>query len=222
MAMTPERTLWWRLIRATVGGAATTGFRMRVEGTDHLPDSGGALLVFNHVSVLDVIFVAIPVVDRGRSVTTMGLAEDFERPLLGSGIRRLGQIPVSRGAGDWAPLEQMAEVLRSGRLAAIAPEGTVGDGSQLQKGQKGAARIALLAGTPVLPVAVWGAQRRWDREGWRFDGPLRPIVGVVYGPPIDVQGDAKHRPDVQALTDRIMGSLEALVVRARRIAPGRD
>ena len=101
-------------------------------------------------------------------------------------------------------------------LAGIAPEGMVGVGAELLPGQKGAARIALMARAPVIPVGLWGTQRRCPKEGLRFALPVRPTVAVVYGRPIPAQGDPKRRPDVQALTDRIMGDIAALVAEARR------
>jgi 1-acyl-sn-glycerol-3-phosphate acyltransferase len=217
-----ERTVWWTLVRASVGAAATIGFDLRIEGAEHIPRRGGALLVFNHVSVLDIIVVGVPVVDAGRSIHTLGLAEDFQRPVLGWAFRRTEQVPLRRGLGDWEALHAVADLVVAGRLGAIAPEGTVGDGHALQEGQKGAARIALLAYAPIVPVGIWGTQRRWAREGIRLGGPLRPSAGVVFGEPIDAEGDPKHRPDVQALTDRIMAAIEELVTRARRLAPGAD
>lgn len=215
-----ERTIWWQIARVCVGGPATLGFRLRPLGTEHIPAAGGALLVFNHVSVLDTIMIGVPVVDRGRSLHTLGLSQDFERPGLGWWLRRLDQIPLRRGMGDWTALQAVADVVASGRLGVVAPEGTVGDGSELQPMQKGAARIALLAQAPVIPVGVWGTQRRRPQQGWRFAGPLRPTVSVAFGPALSVRGDPKHRPDVQGLTERIREALVAQVDLARRSAPG--
>ena len=213
-----EMDPWWVLARATVGTAARTLFRIRCTGVRNVPDRGGALLVFNHVSVLDAIFVGLPVTDRGRIVRFLGLSEDFERPAMGWAITKLRQIPVRRGMGDWAALEEIGGAVGEGWIGAIAPEGTVGDGTKLQRGHKGAARIALLARVPVVPVGVWGTQLRWPKEGLRLRAPLRPVVGVAYGPPIAPEGSARNRPDVQALTDRIMGEIAAQVDRARRLS----
>ena len=123
--------------------------------------------------------------------------------------------------GDWAALEEVAGALSGGSVCGIAPEGMVGDGTKLLPGNKGAARIALLAGTPVIPVGVWGSQRRWGKVGFSFDAPVRPNLAVAFGAPIAAEGNPKHRPDVQALTERIMHDIDALVGRAQRMAPGR-
>jgi 1-acyl-sn-glycerol-3-phosphate acyltransferase len=201
---------------------AAASFRIRISGSEHIPRSGGALLAYNHVSVLDAIFIGLPVTRRGRIVRCFALSEDFERPILGRALRGLGQIPIRRGAGVWGPLEQLADVVCDGWLAGIAPEGTVGTGHELLPIQKGAARIALLAGSPVIPVGLWGTQRRWPKAGFRMERPIRPNVGVSFGQPICAEGDAKSRPDVQALTDRIGAALCEQVEGARRMAPGPD
>lgn len=211
-----ERDVWWSIGRATLGVFAKMAFRLRVLGARNVPATGGALLAYNHISVIDAVFVALPVIDRGRIVHFFALTQDFERPILGWGLRRTGQIPIRRGFGDWEAIETSADVLKRGMLAGIAPEGMVGNSAELLPGQKGAARIALMAGAPVVPVGLWGTQRRWPKEGLRLTSPVRPTVAVVYGRPIPAEGDPKRRPDVQVLTDRIMGNIAALVADARR------
>lgn len=218
--MTREIDAWWTVAHATVGTLAGAAFRIRVSGSRNIPRSGGALMVYNHVSVLDAIFVGLPLLRVGRTVRCFALAEEFEKPLLGPALRSLDQIPIRRGAGAWEPLEEMAEVISGGGLAGIAPEGTVGTGEELQPIQKGAARIALLAGGPVLPIGLWGTQRRWPKAGLHYRAPVRPTVGVSIGRPFAVEGDPKSRPDVQALTDEIREALAAQVDIARRIAAG--
>lgn len=173
------------------------------------------------MSVIDAIFVGLPAVERGRIVRFFALSEEFERPLLGPALRKLQQVPIRRGAGDWGALQEVAGLLSGGSVCGIAPEGTIGDGATLLPGSKGAARIALLAGTPVIPVGLWGSQRRWGKAGFTYDAPARPNLAVAFGPPIPAEGNAKHRPDVQALTDRIMQDIGTLVGRAQRMAPGR-
>jgi 1-acyl-sn-glycerol-3-phosphate acyltransferase len=216
-----ECDAWWNVARATVGSVAAASFRIRVAGSQNIPRRGGALLAYNHVSVLDAIFVGLSVTRRGRIVRCFALSEDFDRPLLGRALRGLRQVPIRRGAGVWSPLEQLADVVTDGWLAGIAPEGTVGGGEDLLPIQKGAARIALLAGGPVIPVGLWGPQRRWPKAGLRMQRPFRPNVGVSFGPPIYAEGDPKSRPDVQALTDRLGAALCEQVDVARRLAPGR-
>src|SRR5206468_11991417 len=112
--------------------------------------------------------------------------------------------------------------VRGGALAGISPEGMVGHGEALQPGQKGVARIALAAGAPVIPVAIWGTQLRWPKDGLKWSPPLRPTVALHYAPPVMPKGDPANRSDVRAMTDRIMAVLEDAVASARVHAEGRS
>lgn len=201
-----------------MGAMTAATFRCRVAGLAHVPSRGGALLAYNHLSVLDAIFIGVPVGRRGRVIRFFVLAEDFERPMVGPVMRKLRSIPLRRGMGDWEALRELAGAVGDGWLGGIAPEGTVGEGPGIGPIQKGAARIALLAGVPVVPVGIWGTQARWGKEGLRIGRPVRPAVGVSFGPPIVAEGDPKHRPDVQDLTDRIGAGLGDQVEVARRLA----
>jgi 1-acyl-sn-glycerol-3-phosphate acyltransferase len=210
-----DRYLWWRIGRATVGRVFDAAFRMRFTGLANVPRTGGALLAYNHVSVLDPVLVGLGADRRGRSVRFLSLSEAFDQRYVGWGLRRTRQIPLRRGLGDWKALETVAAAIQEGSLAGLSPEGTVGDGVVLQPGQKGAARIALLTAAPVIPVAVWGVQHRWGREGLTWERPFRPAVAVAFGPPIVAAGDHRSRSDVRETTDRIMSGLAAQVDVAR-------
>ena len=210
-----EMDAWWRFGRATVGGFCRAAFRFRASGLENVPLRGGAVLASNHVSVLDPITVAVAVTRRGRSVRYLALAEVFEIPVIGWAVRRVGQIPVRRGAGEWRTIEDAAAAVRGGSLVGVSAEGTVGDGRAMLPLQKGTARIALAAGSPVIPVGVWGTQDRWPKTGPTFGLPLRPTLAVHFGPPIESQGDPRSRQDVRALTDRIADGIGAALSKAR-------
>jgi hypothetical protein len=75
-----------------------------------------------------------------------------------------------------------------------------------------------LTGASVIPVGIWGVQQRWGKNGLTYGRPLRPVVGVAFGPPVVSEGDAKDRTDVRLATDRIMEALDAQVGVARRLA----
>ena len=138
-----DRYGWWRVGGATVGVVFDAAFRLRYTGLANVPRSGGALLTYNHVSVLDPVVVGLGADRRGRSVRFLSLAEAFDQPLVGFGLRRTRQIPLRRGLGDWKALETVADAIRAGSLCGLSPEGTVGPGDALQPLQKGAARIAI-------------------------------------------------------------------------------
>jgi 1-acyl-sn-glycerol-3-phosphate acyltransferase len=111
-------------------------------------------------------------------------------------------------------LNEVAAVIHAGSLAGVFPEGRVGDGP-LQHGQKGMARVAMAAGVPIIPVAIWGSQHRWPRRGFRWR-LRRPAVRIVVGRPIPVAGDPHDRQAVRALTDHVMREIQALLPVAQR------
>jgi 1-acyl-sn-glycerol-3-phosphate acyltransferase len=213
-----EVDTWWRIARVGMGSMLRVGLDIRIEGARNLPASGGALLTPNHMSVLDPLVVSLACVDRKRAPHFIVLSEIAGRPILGWGLRRLRQVPIKRGLGDWRAIEDAARVIRSGCIAALFPEGTMGNGSELLPGRKGAARIALATGAPVVPIGIWGTQERWPREGIRVGRPLRSRVGVVFGPPIQPEGDPRSRGDVRALTDRVMTAIGEARAEARELA----
>jgi 1-acyl-sn-glycerol-3-phosphate acyltransferase len=205
---------WTRVGRFGVEAAFRAGFRMRFIGLENIPETGGALLTYNHVSVLDPLLVALAAARRSRPVRFLVLTDDYERPVVGWTFRRTRQIPIKRGLGDWTAIEQVAGVLREGRLAGMAPEGTVGHGAEIQAGRRGAARVALSAGVPVVPVGIWGTNDRWGKQGpsWEL---RRPAAVAVFGSPIVAEGRPRSIPDTAAMTERIMAGIAEVAERAR-------
>ncbi len=210
-----ERFLWWRIGRVTVEPAFRLAFRVRITGSDHIPESAGAILAANHVSVLDPVFVSLAAARRGRPVRFLALEEAFDQPLVGWALRRLRQVPLRRGSGDWAAIDEVARLVRTGLLTGISPEGPVGDGTTLQPGQKGVARIALASGAPIVPVGLWGSQERWPKDGLTLRRPVRPTVVVNVGAPIRPEGDPRSPADVRAVRDLVMEAIGELVAEAR-------
>jgi len=211
-----SRDPWWTLGYWILGGLFRLLFRIRYLGREHVPASGGAILACNHISVLDPVINAMAATNAsGRPVRFLAAAEFFRRRFIGWGLRAVRQIPIRRGASDRAALEQAARVIRAGALAGIYPEGQVSPDGNLLPGKRGAARIALASGVPLVPVGIWGTRARWPRDGLKLRRPFRPRVVVSFGPPVKPEGDLENPGDVQALTDRIMEAIAEQVEVAR-------
>ncbi|HSL09781.1 MAG TPA: lysophospholipid acyltransferase family protein [Actinomycetota bacterium] len=217
-----ELNLWWRLGAAITMPLVRAAFRVRVEGLEHVPATGPAILAFNHVSALDGPVLAIEVAWRHRRRTRFLVAvEFFRRPLIGGILRRFEQIPIRRGASDDDALDEATTTVRRGALGAIAPEGSVNaDGAvELQRVRSGVARIAVPTGAPIVPVGIWGTQRRWPRSGLAFRAPWRPAVALAFGSPLLAPADATDAAAaVDDVTARLRDRLITQVARARAIA----
>ena len=149
-------------------------------------------------------------------------AEFFRRRVIGAILRRYDQIPIRRGRGDEAALDDALTVVKGGGLLAIAPEGTVnGDAATLLRLRTGVARVALPTGAPVIPVGIWGTQQRWPKSGLTWRRPWRPDLAIVFGEPILPAGDIDDDRDVEDFRDRLRVHLERQVARARALTDER-
>ncbi len=219
-----ELTPWWSAGSWLTMLVVRTLFRVRVEGITNIPADGPAILAFNHVSVLDGPVLAIEVARRRRRESRFLVASEvFEKVFFGWVLRTFDQIPIRRGQGDANALDEAIRTVDDGAIASIAPEGRVNDdpNAGLQRVRKGAARLALPTGAPVIPIGMWGTQVRWPRVGPRLGRPWRPRLALVVGEPLVPFGDAAVPADVDAFTDRIRVRIEEQVVRARIVAETR-
>ena len=122
----------------------------------------------------------------GRRVRFLAKAELFEHRIMAAGLRRMGQIPVERGAADATALDDAAAALRNGQCVHVFPEGTISDDLDPMAGKTGLARLAKAAGVDVMTVGLWGTQRIIPPKGRkpeRFRTPitaLRRVRGIWY------------------------------------------
>ncbi|HUF33714.1 MAG TPA: lysophospholipid acyltransferase family protein [Acidimicrobiales bacterium] len=185
-------------------------YRIRVEGLEHVPRSGGAILASNHVSFCDSIF--LPLVLR-RRVTFVAKAEYFDDPKTAWFFRAVGQIPIRRtgGSASQGALAAASEVLDGGGLFGIYPEGTRSPDGRLYRGHTGVARLALQGNVPVLAVAMVGT-REAQPIGQVRPNLFRPIT-VRFSPPMDFSREADRATDpmvLRRITDEIMFELRGL------------
>lgn len=211
-----DLNVWWRLGLAVLGPLVRALFRIRILGAGHVPSDGAAIVASNHVSALDGPILAVVIAQKRRRMTRfVAGAEFFERPAYGWVLRLFRQIPIRRGTGDDRALDEAVGTVRSGAVAGIFPEGRVNAAPDegLQRGRTGVGRIARAAGAPMVPVAIWGTQHRWPRQGLRWNRPWRTTVAVAFGPPLTV--DASD--DAEELTARVMDAIDESLDRARHL-----
>jgi 1-acyl-sn-glycerol-3-phosphate acyltransferase len=156
-------------------------WRVEIEGQEHVPKHGPALLAANHQSFCDSFF--LPLVMR-RRVTYVAKAEYFDDWKTAWFFRAAGQIPMNRGGGDASQraLDTAKEVLKGGSLLGIYPEGTRSPDIRLHRGHTGVARLAIGCGVPIIPVGIVGT-RAIQPPGRRLMRPFHPVT-VRFGPPL--------------------------------------
>lgn len=150
------------VIRAALTLFRFLGIRFDLRGIDNLPADGGAVLASNHVSYLDFMFVGLPAhrARRRRLVRFMAKKSVFDHRVSGPLMRGMHHIPVDRKAGA-AAYRHALEALRNGELIGVFPEQTISRSFVPRPLKNGAARLAIEADVPLIPVVVWGGQRIW-------------------------------------------------------------
>ena len=210
---------WYRLAIAILKPFCVVMWRREASGLQHLPRTdGGIILAANHISLLDPIALADHVLyDLGLAPRFMAKSSLFEgRGFVATVLRGAGQIPVHRQTADAArALDAAVAALARGETVVIYPEGTVtrDPGKWPMVARTGVARLALLSGAPVLPLAQWGAQEVLDSYRSKGFHPFpRRTMRFRLGAPDDL-ADLVGRPmsaDVlRDGTERVMAAVTA-------------
>jgi 1-acyl-sn-glycerol-3-phosphate acyltransferase len=185
-------------------------WRVTTEGLGNLPETGGAIIAPNHISVLDSFFVPLTL---PRRITYVGKAEymdDWKTKWL---FPAMGMVPIDRSGGDSAnaALNTAARILESGELFGIYPEGTRSRTGKLHKGHTGVARLALRTMVPIIPVGIIGSNEIQPPDS-RMPKPFRR-VHIRFGTPIDVTKYADRADDrliLRQIADEIMYEIRKL------------
>ena len=211
-------------------------YRVKVVGRENVPSTGPVILASNHQSFIDSIFLPLSV---RRRVTFVAKAEYFESWKTAWFFRAVGMIPLRRDGGSASEGALLAakDVLMSGGVLGIYPEGTRTPDGRLYKGHTGVARLAMQCGAPVVPVAQFGTAevqpigamvpKFFKRVELRMGPPLR--FEAPAGDDGAPAGIGEHR----RVTDEIMRQIASLSGqeyveeyakrdRARLSAPGSD
>ena len=206
----------YQLSRLVAGPFLRALWRPRVVGGEHIPDTGGAILASNHLSVMDSVFLPLML---KRPVTFAAKSEYFtsKRPglrLMGLYLRATGQLSVDRASARAAQdmLERALALLRDGELFGIYPEGTRSPDGRLYRARPGVGWLALNSGLPVIPVAMIGTDRvlppgraipRLGRVEIRIGKPM--TFGDLAGAGHEAPGRARR-----AIADEVVRAIQGL------------
>jgi 1-acyl-sn-glycerol-3-phosphate acyltransferase len=188
-------------------------FRFDVRGSQHVPATGGAIICSNHVSFFDFTFLGLGAISQHRLVRFMAKSAVFDHWFAGPFMRAMKHIPVDRKAGA-AAFDSAVRALKDGEVVGVFPEATISRSFTVKDLKAGAARMAIDAGVPIIPAAVWGGHRV-ATKGHKVDLRRGVPVMVFLGEPIVPEPGEK----VQPLLRRTRAAMEALLDEAQREYP---
>jgi 1-acyl-sn-glycerol-3-phosphate acyltransferase len=163
-------------------------WRLDLCGLENIPPpaDGGLIIAANHQTYIDPFWISAPI---KRPLRYLAWSEAFNWPVVGPAISLLGAWPLQIEGRDPSGVRRAIQYLREGGAVMIFPEGGRCEESGTMADFKcGAARMALEAGVPILPVTIRGGERVWPR-GWRW--PRLGRVQIIFHP---LQKPAQH-PD---------------------------
>jgi 1-acyl-sn-glycerol-3-phosphate acyltransferase len=206
--------LLYQGVKLVVGPVLNVAYHPRVDGLEHVPITGPAILAGNHVSFADHFFVPLVV---PRVVVYLAKADYFDRKglrgrLTAAFFNAAGQKSVDRSSGraGLAAIQTGVDVLAEGNLLGIYPEGTRSPDGRLYRGRVGVARLWLESKAPLLPCAMIGTDVV-QPPGRRI--PRLAPVAVRFGPPMDLDRYCGRKRDARLfreMTDDIMRAIQEL------------
>jgi len=213
MSLIPPRdaTWVWRILHVVATLIRIFFLRLRVEGQENVPRTGGCIYAINHTMGPDYVIVGYA---SPRQVYYMAKSEVFAlHPWLAALVTAAGAFPVRRGKGDIQAIEQAAAFVRTGKIVGMFPEGTRSRSGALQRGKTGVARIAMMAEAPIVPVVVIDSEPVL-RDVLKFR--RRPLVTVRFGPPIAPVGNVENLEEVRQFTTQLMLGMADLLPAERK------
>ena len=196
---------WYRFVIVVVKPFVRMFTTRDWRGVQNVPSEGGIIVVANHVSEVDPLMVADYLLHAAhRPPRFLAKKELFRKPPLKWILEGAEQIPVDRGSGDAArALSAAVEALQRGECIFIYPEGSATRDPALwpMKSRTGAARLALLSGAPVVPIAQWGPQQVLAYKARKPHLLPRTRISVLAGPPVDLSAYVDQPVTAQLLRD---------------------
>lgn len=190
----------FKLVRLILNFVFFVCLGLKVEGRENIPDKGAIIVAPNHKSYWDPPVIGTAV--NNRIIHYMAKEELFKNPIFGWVIRQFGTFPVKRGTVDRQAVRQAVRELKSGNPLGIFPEGTRIKREGLGRFHSGMASLALMTGTPVVPVAVIGTM-----DLPKKNGPL----AVLIGKPIEIKKERPTDEKVAELNDIVKGEIQKMM-----------
>jgi 1-acyl-sn-glycerol-3-phosphate acyltransferase len=191
---------------------AANGNKITFQGLENIPERGGALIALNHTSYVDWIPASIASHQRRRRLRFMIKAEMQDIKAVNYVIKHAQLIPVDRTVGAEA-FAVAVQRLRDGEIVGLHPEATISRSFELRDFKTGAARMALDAQVPLVPMIVWGAHRIWPKDHPKNLFRNRIPITVAVGTPLPPRGTAEE------LNAQLREAMKAVLYRVQEEYP---
>ena len=188
---------------------ATLGLKFDITGTDNVPAAGGGVVAINHTGYLDFGLAGLAFRPKKRLVRFMAKKEVFDHKVSGPLMRGMKHIPVDREAGAGS-YQAAVDACRRGELVGVFPEATISQSFELKEFKTGAARMAIEAAVPLIPVIVWGSQRVMTK-GRKREFTRGHHIRIVVGEPFTPEPGS----DASQVTKELKARMQTLLDEAR-------
>ena len=193
--------MFYSFLKYLLYGLARIFLRFEVKGAENIPSEGPVVIESNHISLLDPPLIGVAAT---RKIHFMAKSELFV-PVIGSIYRTLGAFPVRRGTADRNAVRHAIDLLQSGKVLAIFPEGTRSKSGFLGKPEPGTLMMAAKARAVLVPTAVIGTRLSSGRTVW-------PKVVVCFGKPMPFAENETISKEVLArMTEELMQQIQILI-----------
>ena len=183
------------------------GLQIHASGVERIPDTGGAVMVYNHTGYMDFVFGGFLPREKKRLVRYMTKSSIFDKPGVKQLMLIMRHIPVDRIDGS-ASVDKAIETARAGELVGIFPEGTISRSFEIRRMRTGAVRIAHAAGVPIIPTVIFGSQRLWTKGHKKNLGRTNTPIFIKALEPFYPSGDPEA--DTAELRHRLQEGVEGL------------
>lgn len=190
--------IYW-IVRFLLAVAARIVFRMKISGTDNIPEEGPFILCSNHIHSYDPAMLAI---SMKRQLRFMAKKELFEKKMSGGFFRALGAFPVDREAADLSSYRNAMKALKSGMGLLVFSQGTRMQKLNIKGAKGGVALFGVKSKAPIIPAGISGS--------YRLFSPLT----IRFGPAIildDVYDNRLKSEQIESIMSEIMSKVEELV-----------
>ena len=199
---------WLRMVvKGVIAFLETILLRLRFEGLENIPASGGLIIATNHMSRVDTGILLLNPIRKDEAAL---VADKYKKhAIIRFIVKTQPHIWIDRSRADFSAIQAATRYLMEGGALGIAPEGTRSKSGTLLEGKSGAVLLAVRAGVPVIAVGIAGTEN-FRRNLWRFK---RTPVTVRFGkpfllPPLDPQD---RKGSLQRATDEIMCQIASLL-----------